>query len=101
MLSYNALSLVDEQVIDQGGRRGGNKSGRIDVQFHESGIVVAGLQEARMNVGCSNTEHYRIFSSGAHTAQNARLLGCELWCKVRTLDWSSLNLRSLCPIPGS
>lgn len=86
VLSYNVLSLVDEQVVDQGGRRDGDKSGRIDAQFHDRGIAVAGLQEARMSEGCSNTEHYRIFSSSAEVSQGTRLFGCELWFH-RTCSW--------------
>ena len=86
MVSYNVLSLVDPQFPDQGGRRGGNKSGRIDLQFHQGGVTIAGLQEARMSEGCSNTEHYRIFSSGARTGQNSNLFGCELWFH-RSRSW--------------
>lgn len=87
LLSYNVLSLVDDQFPDQGGRRGGNKSGRIDAQFHHGGVAVAGLQEARTPEGCSNTEHFRIFSSGAYTDQNSKLFGCELWFH-RSRSWT-------------
>ena len=86
ILSYNALSLAEEEDLGTSGRRGGNKSGRLDVQFDRRGIHVAGLQESRTREGVSFTEHYKILSSGSQTDNGVNLFGCELWLH-RTKAW--------------
>ena len=86
ILSYNALSLAEEEDLGTSGRRGGNKSGRLDVQFDRRGIHVAGLQESRTREGVSFTEHYKILSSGSQIDNGVNLYGCELWLH-RTKAW--------------
>ena len=68
ILSYNVLSLVDPQFSDQRGRRGGNKSGRIDLQFHQGGVTVAGLQEARMRICLDVSYGFTDHDPGCRTA---------------------------------
>ena len=94
ILSYNALSLAEEEDLGTSGRRGGNKSGRLDVQFDRRGIHVAGLQESRTREGVSFTEHYKILSSGSQTDNGVNLFGCELWLH-RTKAWDCEGQASL------
>lgn len=85
-LSYNVLSMIDDSTFDQWGRRGGDKSFRMDCQMHAKGIHLAGFQEARTDEGVSFTEHYKIFSAGSAVPSSARQYGCELWFH-RTRSW--------------
>ena len=86
VLTYNVLSLAGDEAFDQLGRRGGHKSDRLDAQFQQRGIILAGLQEARTDPGVSYTEHYKIFSAGASLEGQSKHHGCELWVH-RSKSW--------------
>lgn len=85
--TYNVLSLVDEETLDQTGRRGGFKSVRMDDQFHQRGLAIVCLQEARTEAGVSFTDHFEIFGAGADTTGKSKQYGCEIWVR-RTRSWT-------------
>ena len=76
--SINVLALEHTQQHNEIGRRQGSRTARIDLQFHEAGMHVVGVQEARTATGKFQSEHYHIFASGGHGPASAQL-GCELW----------------------
>ena len=61
-----------------GTKRTGQRTTRLDAQWHQAGIHAIGVQEARTPTGCFQSNHYNIYASGAKTAR-APLYGCELW----------------------
>eukprot|EP00435_Cladocopium_sp_Y103_P075581 s462_g60.t1 len=74
--TYNALAL-NEEGVEVGAP--GQRSLRLDHQFHALGLAIIGVQEARTQEGIRVTDHYKIFSSGHHKCGNALHHGCELW----------------------
>ena len=62
----------------QGTKRTGQRTTRLDAQWHQAGIHAIGVQEARTPAGCFQSANYSIYASGAKTARTP-LYGCELW----------------------
>ena len=52
---------------------------RLDLQWHQQGVAVIGMQESRRDEGKVHMEHYVGFASGAQTCGKSRHYGCELW----------------------
>ena len=61
-----------------GTRRTGQRTVRLDDQWHRAKYHVVGIQEARTAQGRFQSPHYHILSSGAKH-KRAPLYGCELW----------------------
>lgn len=61
-----------------GTKRTGQRTLRLDEQWHAAKFHVIGLQEARTPQGRYQSPHYHILSSGAKH-KRAPLYGCELW----------------------
>ena len=61
-----------------GTKRTGQRTVRLDQQWHRAQIHAIGIQEARTPQGRFHAPHYHIFASGARH-KRAPLLGCELW----------------------
>eukprot|EP00438_Fugacium_kawagutii_P023631 Skav205987 [mRNA] locus=scaffold442:1074405:1084446:- [translate_table: standard] len=75
--SINVLALgsVEEDLPSSAPS---SRMARVDAQLHAASLGIVGVQEARTPQGQRQTEHYRIFASGAdmsHTCSH----GCELW----------------------
>ena len=77
-----ALDPVDEgqQVLRS------SRAARLDLQWHQNKIAVAGLQETRRPAGRSFLDHYVTFASGAFVTPTCPHHGCELWLH-RDLPW--------------
>eukprot|EP00435_Cladocopium_sp_Y103_P075451 s29_g58.t1 len=75
-----ALDKIDQQ--QQVGRQKGGRTARLDAQFHQAGVHVAGIQESRTLKGRFQSDNYHIFASGCQGPAAARL-GCELWIHKR------------------
>ena len=78
VITANVLAAEVWSVQPQGSRRTGQRTLRLDNQWHKHGAHVIGVQEARTAAGQYHSPHYRIFASGA-TVARAPLYGCELW----------------------
>ena len=78
VVSANVLALELWSKHTNGTRRSGQRTVRLDDQWHKQHAHVIGVQEARTRAGQYHTQHYRIFSSGADFKQ-APAHGCELW----------------------
>ena len=78
VVSANVLAAEVWAAHVPGSRRTGQRTLRLDQQWHANGSHVVGVQEARTAAGQYTTPHYRIFASGATTAKTP-LYGCELW----------------------
>lgn len=61
-----------------GSKRTGQRTVRLDQQWHQAQIHAIGVQEARTPQGKYHAPHYHIFASGAKH-KRAPLYGCELW----------------------
>eukprot|EP00435_Cladocopium_sp_Y103_P046244 s495_g13.t1 len=71
-----ATEVWAQQAV--GSKRTGQRTLRLDQQWHKAGAQVVGVQEARTAAGQYESPHYRILASGAKIAR-APLYGCELW----------------------
>eukprot|EP00435_Cladocopium_sp_Y103_P046155 s216_g13.t1 len=80
-----ATEVWAQQAV--GTRRTGQRTLRLDQQWHRAGAHVIGVQEARTAAGRYQSPHYHIFASGAKVAR-APLYGCELWVH-RTLPMAT------------
>jgi len=78
VITANVLAAEVWSTIAQGSRRTGQRTLRLDQQWHRHGAHIIGVQEARTAAGQYHSPHYRIFASGA-TVARAPLYGCELW----------------------
>ena len=78
VITANVLAAEVWSTQPQGSRRTGQRTLRLDHQWHKHGAHVIGVQEARTAAGQYHSQHYRIFASGA-TVARAPLYGCELW----------------------
>ena len=81
MLQIRSANVLAAEVWDTkstGSKRTGQRTVRLDQQWHLAGAHAIGVQEARTMEGRSSTPHYMVFASGAKTAR-APLYGCELW----------------------
>ena len=72
--------LATEVWLSQsiGSKRTGQRTLRLDQQWHQASIHVVGIQEARTAQGRFQAPHYHIFASGAKHKRSP-LYGCELW----------------------
>ena len=52
---------------------------RLDLQWHEEGWAIVGVQESRRPEGRYQTTHYTILASGAKIINGIPHYGCELW----------------------
>ena len=52
---------------------------RLDLQWHQEGWMVVGVQETRRSEGRYQTTHYTILASGAKIVNGIPHYGCELW----------------------
>ena len=52
---------------------------RLDLQWHEEGWAVVGVQESRRPEGRYQTTHFTILASGAKIINGIPHFGCELW----------------------
>eukprot|EP00435_Cladocopium_sp_Y103_P056468 s2453_g19.t1 len=75
IVTYNALSLCETSSA----RICRHRNIRVDKQFHDAGVAVACVQEARTPEGCRVTDHYKIFSSGRQQCGQSLHFGCEIW----------------------
>ena len=78
VITANVLAAEVWNTQAQGSRRTGQRTLRLDHQWHRHGAHIIGVQEARTAAGQYHSPHYRIFASGA-TVARAPLYGCELW----------------------
>eukprot|EP00438_Fugacium_kawagutii_P027519 Skav210832 [mRNA] locus=scaffold6695:3819:5322:- [translate_table: standard] len=78
MASINVLSLDDPSSQSTRRRARSGHTARIDLQCHQAGLAVVGLQETRTPSGQTRADHYLVFASGSDT-QHTALFGCELW----------------------
>ena len=78
VITANVLAAEVWSTQPQGSRRTGQRTLRLDHQWHKHVAHVIGVQEARTAAGQYHSQHYRIFASGA-TVARAPLYGCELW----------------------
>ena len=78
VITANVLAAEVWNAQPQGSRRTGQRTLRLDHQWHKHGAHIIGVQEARTAAGQYHSPHYRIFASGA-TVARAPLYGCELW----------------------
>ena len=78
VISANVLAAEIWSAHMPGTKRTGQRTIRLDQQWHNNGTHVVGVQEARTAAGQYTSPHYRIFASGA-TVARAPLYGCELW----------------------
>ena len=76
--SANVLASEVRDIRSNGSKRTGQRTLRLDQQWHDAGTHVIGVQEARTQAGKTNTPHYMVLASGAKEAR-APLYGCELW----------------------
>ena len=76
--SANVLASEVWDIRSNGSKRSGQRTLRLDQQWHDAGTHVVGVQEARTQSGKTNTPHYMVLASGAKEAR-APLYGCELW----------------------
>ena len=89
VVSANVLAAEVWATHTPGSKRTGQRTLRLDQQWHANGSHVVGVQEARTAAGQYVSPHYRIFASGATTAKTP-LYGCELWLhKTRPLGWDA------------
>ena len=89
VVSANVLAAEVWAAHTPGSKRTGQRTLRLDQQWHANGSHVVGVQEARTASGQYVSPHYRIFASGATTAKTP-LYGCELWLhKTRPLGWDA------------
>ena len=79
VVTANVLALDSRSMTQEVGRAAGPRTSRLDDQWHQAGCQIIGIQEARTEEGCYQSDHYRIFSSGCHTDQGIPRFGCELW----------------------
>ena len=90
-ITANVLAMDPKHECDSLGRQNAARTVRLDQQWHEDGVHVAGLQEARTDAGRFQSEHYHIISSGADRSHTA-CLGCELWFhKTKPIMWDDAN----------
>ena len=83
--TYNGLALNDD---DQSNVQSSARSLRLDLQFDQAHIAVAGIQEARTAAGVRVTDHYKIFASGFQQCGRSKHFGCELWVhKSMPIAW--------------
>lgn len=74
----NVLATEVWNLQPVGTKRTGQRTVRLDAQWHHAQYHVVGVQEARTAQGRFHAPHYHIFSSGAKH-KRAPLYGCELW----------------------
>ena len=77
-VTANVLALDPKDECDTLGRQNTSRTVRLDQQWHDQGVQVVGLQEARTVQGRFQSEHYHIIASGADRSHTA-CFGCELW----------------------
>ena len=56
-----------------------SRAERLDLQWHQEGWAVVGVQESRRPEGRYQTTHYTILASGAKVVNGIPHFGCELW----------------------
>eukprot|EP00435_Cladocopium_sp_Y103_P035098 s3646_g9.t1 len=71
-----ATEVWSQQAV--GTKRTGQRTLRLDQQWHTAQTHVIGVQEARTAPGKYQSTHYHILASGAKISR-APLYGCELW----------------------
>lgn len=85
VFSLNVLALDSLNQQRTHGRQRGQRTARLDVLWHQAGVHIVGLQEARTMAGRHVTDHYMIFASGFEDPTAPRF-GCEIWLH-RTLPF--------------
>lgn len=74
----NVLATEVWQSQTMGTKRTGQRTLRLDSQWHKAQIHIVGIQEARTPQGRFHAPHYHILASGAKHKRSP-LYGCELW----------------------
>ena len=63
--TLNAESMIDGTIAPKVGAKVAGKGMLVRNQLHKAGIILCGIQEARLRAGSWPTEHYQVYSSGA------------------------------------
>eukprot|EP00438_Fugacium_kawagutii_P034473 Skav215971 [mRNA] locus=scaffold3174:31633:36537:- [translate_table: standard] len=86
VISANVLAL-DPATDNPLGRMAATRTLRLDAQWHDQKVAIAGVQEARTAEGRYTSQNYVIFSSGADL-HGSPSLGCELWLHKTLPFWT-------------
>ena len=77
-ITANVLAMDTKTECDTHGRANSARTARLDSQWDNASIAIAGLQETRTEAGRFMSENFHIFASGADFSHTAAL-GCEIW----------------------
>ena len=78
MCTANVLATELWSAQQAGSKRTGQRTLRLDAQWHNARVHIIGIQEARTAQGRFHAPQYHILASGAKH-KRAPLYGCELW----------------------
>ena len=86
-VTANVLAAGPRNETANVGRVNSARTVRLDQQWNDAGVLLAGLQETRTEQGKFQSENYHILSSGADFAHTSAL-GCEIWFhKSLSIAW--------------